>query len=498
MSKKKVLIIGAGLGGIATAIRLAKHNFQITIVDKLSTPGGRSNVIEYNGYRVDTGPTILLMKHVFSDLYKVAGMDLEDRISIARLDPNYRLYFHDNSYFDLHQNQLRLEAELDLVERGASRAFRQFFRFSQQQYNAGMKYVERNYYSILDLISFKAIPELIYFKIHKSLYGHVSDYFRSDKLRKAFSFHSLFLGLSPYDAMAFYSLITFADIGLGMWYPKGGIYSIIEDMVQLAEDLGVNFVFSKSVSSININKNKASGVTLETGEYLDADIIVSNADLPYTYKQLLPPQYQNISGLQSEKDIKYACSGYLLYMGLDKQYKNAKHQSLYFAEDYETTIEDIFHRLCLPSDPSFHLSIPSVTDPSIAPPGHSVFYILVPVPNLTSKVDWKTAVNPLRENIITRLETLLAENIRDHIVWYQEYTPLDFKHDINAVHGTAFGSLSQGFFQTTAFRPKNKHDKIPNLYFVGQGTYPGIGMPMVLISAKLVVERICYELKCQD
>jgi phytoene desaturase len=491
---KHIVVIGAGMGGLATALRLEHRGFQVTVVEKQSRPGGRSNLLQEAGFRVDTGPTILVMKAAFEELYRSIGEDLSQRLKLVQLDPNYRIYFHDGCYIDLHNNMARLAQEVEKVQTGSSERLFRFLGDSAKKYELGMDFVERNYDHITDLANPKAVWGLWQTKAHQNLVKQVAGYFKdNDKIVKAFSFHSMFLGLSPFDALAMYSLITYADLALGMWFPMGGIYSIIEDMLHLGERMGVEVRTKCPVEEVCIENRKVTGVRLDSGEVLPADLVVSNADLPYTYRRLIPPLYQgNFSDRKLEK-MKYACSGYILYLGIDKTYSHVRHQALYFSEDYRANLDAIFRRKQLPEDPSFHISIPTVTDPSLAPPDHSLIYILAPMPNLQADIDWSDAAPRLRKLLIDRLEQIIDPEIRQHIVWEHQYRPGDWQADINATLGTAFGSLSHGFFQSSYFRPHNKAAGVRGLYFVGQGTYPGIGMPMVMISSRLVTERICEE-----
>jgi len=322
----------------------------------------------------------------------------------------------------------------------------------------------------------------------------VANFFNgNDKLAKAFSFHSMFLGLSPFDALAMYSLITYADLALGMWYPQGGIYAIIEDMVRLAGELGVTLRTNAAVDEILIRQGRVTGVRLQGGDMLSADLVISNADLPYTYQKLVPAQWRKQYDDRRIEAMQYACSGYLLYLGVDKTYANVRHQALYFSEDYRGTLDAIFNDKRIPDEPSFHLNIPTITDPNLAPPGHSLLYVLAPMPNLDARLNWDVEAPRLREKLLDQIAALIDPDLRQHIVWEKEYRPDDFEKDFNAYRGTAFGSLAHGFFQSSYFRPHNKARDIKGLYFVGQGTYPGIGMPMVHLSAKLVTERIVNE-----
>lgn len=487
------IVIGAGMGGLAAALRLAHAGYRVTVLEKQSRAGGRSSVIEEDGFRVDTGPTILVMKETFDDTYRALGYDINERVEFTQLDPNYRVYFHDDTYIDLFANMARLADEVERIEPGAAEALFRFLGSGAKKYALGMPFVERNYDHITDLVNPLAGWKLMQTGSHQRLFPAVGRYFKSDKLRKAFSFHSMFLGLSPFESLAMYSLITYADLALGMWYPKGGIYAIIEDMLALADELGVEVRTSAPVREIVTKDGGVQGVILESGEQVLADLVVSNADLPYTYKKLVPAAHRSDYPDARLDRMKYACSGYLLYLGVDKVYDHMTHQALYFSEDYRANLDAIFETKTLPAEPSFHLNVPTITDPSLAPAGHSLIYVLAPMPNLQGPVDWQQAAPMVRDQIVDQVAHIVDPDLRDHIVWEREYTPLDFQHDYNAVYGTAFGSLAQGLFQSAYFRPHNKAHDINGLYFVGQGTYPGIGMPMVLLSARLVTERITQE-----
>lgn len=491
---KKVIIIGAGLGGLSAALRLRSQGFDVEVFEKGPQPGGRTNRIEESGFRIDTGPTILVMKDSFSEFYRSLGLDIEQRLDLVQIEPNYRIYYHDGSFIDLSSKMPRLASEVEKIKPGAGEQVFQFLGASARKYALGMDFVDRNFDRITDLANPVAGLRLLQTSAHQNLYRQVASFFDGDdRLSKAFSFHSMFLGLSPFDALAMYSLITYADLALGMWYPMGGVYSIVEDMLSLAKERGVSIHLNAPVAQIWVEGRRARGVVLESCERFSADLVISNADLPYTYRRLIEPQYRHQYSDRRLDRLDYACSGVLLYLGLDTVYPHLRHQSLYFSEDYRANLDAIFKFKTLPQDPSFHLNVPTVTDPSLAPAGGSLLYILAPMPNLSAAIDWEAAAPVLRERLLDRLEQIISPDLRRHIIWERQYLPTDFETDYNAVFGTAFGSLSQRFFQSAYFRPHNKSREVDGLYFVGQGTYPGIGMPMVMISSKLVVERILHE-----
>lgn len=490
----KVIVIGSGMGGLATALRLAYLGHDVEIFEKQARVGGRSNLLAEKGYRFDMGPTILVMKEAFENTYQAIDQDFNKRLELTQLDPNYRVYYHDGTSLDLSSNMARLADEVEKIQAGSSERLFRFLGDSAHKYELGMKFVDRNYDHLTDLANPRTLVEMVKTKSYQKLYQQVAEAFQhNDKLTKAFSFHSMFLGLSPFEALAMYSLITYADLSLGMWFPKGGIYRIIEDMRSLAEEMDVSIHTNAPVKEILSNSGEVSGVLLESGEQIQADIVVSNADMPYTYRNLLNGNGKKDYPGTTLDRMSYACSGYILYLGVDKTYPHMQHQSLYFSEDYKANLDAIFKTKTLPADPSFHLSIPTVTDPSLAPEGHSAIYVLAPMPNLSAEIDWDEASPIVRDKLIDQLEKIIDPQIRQHITLEREYRPVDWESDINAALGTAFGSFSHGLFQSAYFRPHNKSKHIAGLYFVGQSTYPGIGMPMVHLSAKLVTERIQEE-----
>ena len=491
----KAVVIGAGLGGLATALRLRHAGFEVVVLEKQTRFGGRSNILIENGFRADTGPTILVMKDVIENFYRSIGEDLHSRLEFVRLEPNYRLYFHDGSQLDLHNTMAELAEAVERIAPGSSPRVFRFLGDAATKYELAMEFVTRNYRHITDLVNPKAMGRLLRTRAYQNLYAQVRRFFAGDdKLSKAFSFHSMFLGLSPFEAPAMYSLITYADLALGMWFPRGGIYRLVEDLVQLAEARGVRLRANAPVAEIGIERGRVTGVRLASGEWESAEIVVSNADLPYTYRYLIPPAWRGAYSDRRLERMRYACSGYILFLGVNKTYPALPHQSIYFAEDYRANLEAIFRTYSIPEEPSFHLNHPTATDAELAPPGHSLLYVLAPMPNLRgNRIDWSAAAPIVRDRLLKTLERILDPDIRQHIVWERDYRPTDWQRDINAVYGTAFGSLAHDFFQSSYFRPHNKSYEVRGLYFVGQGTYPGIGIPMVMISAGLVTERILEE-----
>lgn len=336
---KRVVIIGAGMGGLAAALRLRDMGCDVTVLEKQQRPGGRSNVFQEGGFRVDIGPTVLVMKDVFEETYRAIGRDINRRIKFVPLDPSCRIYYHDDTHVDLYDGIVKLSSELEKVEPGVTERLFEFIGENARKFRPGMDFVSRNYDQLTDLVNPTAVFWLIQIAAYRNLYAHVSKYFKTDKLRKAFSFHPLFLGLSPSSAPPRYNLITYAALVGGVYFPIGGIYSIIEDMVALAAEMGVMLRTNAPVAEILIENGAAKGVRLQSGEIVTGDIVVSNADLVYTYKKLVPAQHRHIYPDARLDRMQYACSGYVLYLGLDKVYPDMQHQAFYFSENYRANLD---------------------------------------------------------------------------------------------------------------------------------------------------------------
>ena len=403
---KSVIIIGAGMGGLAAALRLRHMGFDVTVIEKQKRPGGRSNVLQEQGFRVDIGPTILVMKETFEETYRAIGQDINQRIKFVTLDPNYRIYYHDGTHMDLYNSMAKLAAECERIEPGVTTRLFRFIGEGAKKYELGMDFVARNYDHITDLANPKAALRLIETGAYQKLYAQAGKFFKTDKLRKAFTFHSMFLGLSPFDALAMYSLITYADLVEGMSFPMGGIYSIIEDMVALAGEMGVTLRTGTPVEEILIDGRQGHGRAAGRRRGREPPISWSPTPTWSTPTRSWCPRSTGAAYTDARLDrMEYACSGYLLYLGVDRTYPHMRHQALYFSEDYRANLDAIFRTKTLPADPSFHLNNPTITDPSLAPPGHSVLYLLAPMPNLQGNVNWDEAAPVVREKLLQGLET---------------------------------------------------------------------------------------------
>ena len=494
-NKPTAVVIGAGIGGIATAARLAKNGFSVTVLEKNDIPGGRCGQIVRDGHRFDIGPTLLLMPEVWDETFTALGEKMSEHLDLKRIDPTYKVHFDDGLQLQLTSNLGAMQAQLEKVEKTAFTGFLRYIAEGSQHYKISLeKFVGRNFYNIFEYFSLANLPLLFKLKALMKHYNNTGRYFKDERLKAAFTFQNMYLGLSPYDAPATYSLLQYTELAEGVWYPKGGMYKSIEALVAIAEKLGVSFVYNTSVKAIQVAGDKVESVETEDGQVFKADLFVGNADLPYIYKELLP---KNAEAERLEKKL-YTCSTIMFYWAMDKQYPKIALHNVFLAGDYKASFDQIFKEHKLPAEPSFYVHAPTRADEAAAPAGQDTLMVLVPVghiddSNPSVKQDWDAMVNSARESVFSRLEKDMGiTDLREHIKYEISYTPVTWKEQFNLAKGAAFG-LSHNFMQVGYLRPQNRHAQFKNLYFAGASTHPGTGLPIVLLSARLTTERILKE-----
>jgi phytoene desaturase len=486
-----VLVVGAGIGGIATAARLARAGYDVTVLERSDQPGGRTNILEKDGFRFDTGPTLFLMPHIFERTYAELGERMEDHLDLVRLDPTYRIHFHDGVTLDLTADMVRMRQQLDSIEPGAFQAYLRFLSEGYRHYYVSLdRFVGRNFRSIWEYFSPANLPLLVQLKALMTHYTNTSRYFRSERLRAAFSFQNVYLGVSPYEALATYSLLQYTELAEGVWFPRGGMYDIIRSLTSIAAGLGVKFHYNTPVASIDTNGQRVRGVTLATGERLQADIVVANADLPYVYNDLLPDK----PSAQRMNRLKYTSSALMFYWGVRGEVDQLLPHNVFLSENrYRESFDRIFRDLTLPDQPSFYVHVPAKINPDFAPAGDSGLMILVPVGHMNESYpqDWDWLKQQARTVVLDKLERLGVRGLGERIVTETTLAPPDY-HAMNLAKGSAFG-LSHNFLQVGYLRPQNRHARYGNLYFAGASTHPGSGLPIVLLSSQLTAERIQEE-----
>lgn len=484
---RRVVVVGAGVGGLAAAARLAHQGFDVQVVEKTVGPGGRCNRLRVDGFTWDIGPTIVLMPEVFEETFRALGRRIEDYLTLLKCDPNYRVHFRDGSDVTFTSELCAMGRELERVEPGSYARYLAFLAQGRVQYRTSLDHlVGRNYAGITDYLSPRVLARIFQVRAHRRMYPDVSRYFRDDRLRAAMTFQTMYLGVSPFESPAVYGLLPFTELGVGIWFPKGGLYAIPQALERLAIEEGVRFHYGTPVERILTEGGRTTGVRLEGGEVLEADAVLCNADLPYAYEKLLDPQ---ATTLKRRESLRYTSSGYMLYLGMRRKVPELLHHNVIFGRDYRGSFDDIFKRFRVPEDPSFYVNAPTRTDASLAPEGKDSLYVLVPVPHQHPSLDWKTEGPKVRAKVFARLAELGFPNLEADIEVERVFTPDDWAGTFNLAKGSAFG-LAQNFMQIGPFRPSNQDARVKNLFFVGASTQPGTGLPTVLISARLVAERL--------
>lgn len=485
------LVIGAGIGGLGAAARLVQAGYDVTVLEKSDRAGGRTNILTSKGFRFDTGPTLFLMPDVFRQTFKDLGEQMEDHLDLIRLDPTYQIRFHDDTTLKLTADLVEMNRQLEAIEPGSFKAYLRFMEEACVHYRVSLeRFVGRNFFSLNDYFSPANLPLLIQLKALEKHYANVSRYFKDSRLRAAFTFQNMYLGVSPFDSLATYSLLQYTELGEGVWFPRGGVYRVIESLQKIGEQRGVQFRFNTPVASIEVEGERATGVVLEDGNRLEADVIVANADLPYVYRHLLPDD-----GTARRLDrMKYTSSAIMFYWGVEGDVDPLMPHNVFLADHrYRESFESIFRDLTLPEPPSLYIHVPSKIDPTLAPEGHNCLTVLVPVGHIDEQrpQDWDLLTQRARRATLDALARQGLKDINERIITELTLTPPDYDA-MNLAKGSTFG-LSHNFLQVGYLRPQNRHARYHNLYFAGASTHPGTGLPLVLISAHLVVDRILQE-----
>lgn len=480
----RALVIGAGFGGIAAALRLRAKGYNVTVVDRCSQIGGRAQVFERNGFRHDAGPTVITAPFLFDELFELFGEKFSDHVTLVPLKPWYRFHFADGDSFDYGGTLEETLAEIARIEPKDCDGYRQLLRQSKRIYDVG--------FTELSAVPFhrfktmlKQIPRLLGLRSYETVWQLVSRYLSNPKLRQAFSIQPLLVGGNPFDTTSIYGLIHYLERAYGVHFAMGGTGAITQALGELMARQGIDIQLGQTVQSLTIEDGAVKGVVMEDGRALTADLVVSNADPAHLYTSMVKPSDQHVATRLKLGAAEFSMGLFVLYFGTTRTYPDVAHHTIWMGERYRELLADIFDHKTLSEDFSLYLHRPTATDPSFAPADCDSFYVLCPVPNLLGQQDWAESAPALRDRIVAALGRTLLPDLETTITEEFFMTPKDFEKDYLSQHGAGF-SVSPLFRQSAWFRFHNQAEGLKNLYLVGAGTHPGAGLPGVLCSAKVM------------
>jgi phytoene desaturase len=484
---RRIVIIGSGFAGLSAACFLAKAGYGVTVLEKQATPGGRARQFSANGFTFDMGPSWYWMPDVFERFFNQFGKSVSDYYTLQRLNPSYRICWPDG-ITDIPAAYPELQQLFESLEPGSSKRLDQFMKEAAYKYEVGInRLVYKPGQSLSEFLDWSLVKGVFRLDVFTSIKKHIHKYFSHPKLRQLMEFPVLFLGALPENTPALYSLMNYADIKLGTWYPKGGMYKIVEAMHRLAVELGVQFEFNCDVQEIMIDKNAAKKVIAAGGRAWEADVVVGGADYHFMESNLLQPQFRSYSEAYWDARVM-APSSLLYYVGLNKKLNNVLHHTLYFDVPFQQHADEIYTKPAWPANPLFYMSAPSVTDESVAPPGCENLFLLIPVAAGLNG-DTEALRDKYFNIIVERIERQTGQNIRDAIVYKQSFAHSDFIEQYNAFKGNAYG-LANTLRQTAVLKPACRSKKVNNLFYTGQLTVPGPGVPPSIISGEVVAKEV--------
>lgn len=488
--KKKIIVIGSGFGGLGAAIRLAAKGYDVEIFEKRDKPGGRAYVYEKNGFKFDGGPTVITAPFLFDELFALAGKKKEDYFTLKPLDPFYRIFNHKKEFFDYNSDTEFTLSQIEKFSPEDKQGYLDFIKTTKAIFQKGfVELADKPFNTFGDMM--KIVPDMIKLQSHKTVYQYASKFIKNEFLRECFSFHPLLVGGNPFDTTSIYALIHYLEREWGIHYAMGGTGTVVNGLVRFFLELGGKIHYNIDVKEITVKDKKVTGIMLEDNTFIPADAVVSNADVAYTYRNMIGKQYRSKYSDRKIENMRYSMSLFVIYFGTKKRYNNGSiaHHNIILGPRYKELLNDIFKRKILAEDFSLYLHMPTITDSSIAPDGCEGFYVLSPVPHQGSGIDWSTEAKPYRDKIMRFLQESYLPELEENIIAEHYIDPLHFEGTLNSYLGSAF-SVEPIFTQSAWFRPHNRSEDFENLYFAGAGTHPGAGLPGVLSSAKIVEKLI--------
>ncbi|KAI9285167.1 phytoene dehydrogenase-like protein [Umbelopsis sp. AD052] len=495
-SQKHIVIIGAGVGGTATAARLAKQGFRVTVVEKNDFSGGRCSLIHHEGHRFDQGPSLYLMPKIFKEAFADLDEKIEDHIDLLKCENNYKVHFYDGDSIHLTSDLVRMKNEIERYEGEGEKPFLNYLKFLSESHihyeRSLVMALKRNFEAWYEMFQPKYAPEVFHLHLFHKVYSRAAKYFKSKKMRMAFTFQSMYMGMSPFDAPATYNLLQYTEFAEGIWYPRGGFNKVVQSLEHIAsQKYGASFLYNAPVAKINVDEQSkiTTGVTLENGEIIQADAVVCNADLIYAYNHLLPP----CSWSKRVGEAKLTSSSISFYWSMDRIIPQLDVHNIFLANAYQESFDEIFKQHSLPSEPSFYVNVPSRIDPSAAPEGKDSVIVLVPIGHIVpgKAKDYDQMVSKARQMVLDVLKARLGCDISQYIVHEDFNNPVKWQQKFNLWRGSILG-LSHDVFQVLWFRPSTKDStgRFDNLFFVGASTHPGTGVPIVLCGSKLTADQV--------
>lgn len=487
MRSETAVVIGSGFGGLAAAVRLRAMGYRVRALEALDQPGGRARVFREGGFTWDAGPTVITAPYLLAELFARVGRDLRDYVEMVPVDPFYRILFPDGGRFDYVGDEERLLEQIRAFEPRDVDGYKRLAAHAGRVFDTGYtKLADQPFDRARDML--RVVPAMVRLGSHRSVYAAVSRYIRDERLRQALTFEPLLVGGNPFDTTSIYLLIHTLERKWGVHFPLGGTTALVHALVRLLEELGVEVAMNAPVEEIVVRDGRAVGVRTEDGRTIDADVVVSNADPSWVYGRMLAPAHRKRHTDARVGRVRNSMSLFVAYFGATRTYPELAHHTIVLGPRYEGLLDDVFRKRVLARDMSLYLHAPTRTDPSLGPPGHETFYVLSPVPNNRSGIDWSREAEPYFARIVEELERRLVPGLREHLVRGPFLTPHDFEHTLRSVDGAAFGP-EPVLTQSAWFRYHNRSPDVAGLYFVGAGTHPGAGVPGVLCSAK-VLERV--------
>ena len=480
----KSIVIGSGFGGIAAALRLKAKNHDVTLIEKHPDLGGRARVFKRNGFTFDGGPTVITAPYLIEELFELFNKNPKDYIELTPIKTWYRFIFEDGKKFDYSGDEDQMKKQIKEINEEDVKGYQELVKFTKKIFDKGFTELADVPFD-KPLVMMKQLPALLKLKSYKSVYSLVSSYIKNEKLRRMLSMHPLLVGGNPFTTTSIYGLILYLEKKWGIHYSMGGTGNIINGLEKLMNEVGIELIKGHEVINIISSNNKIEGVKLDNQKEIEADNVVCNADPPAVYEKLLSKKKISALFKWKQKRMEYSMGLFVYYFGTKKTYDDVEHHTIKFGDKYKEHLDDIFNKKKLNNDISYYLHRPSATDKSMAPKDHDCFYVLVPVPNNQSKIDWAIEGDKMKDLIIDKMEKALLPNLRENIVEDFYLTPDYFENELNTKYGSGF-SIQPKFTQSAYFRFHNKSEICEGLYFVGAGTHPGAGVPGVLSSAKVL------------